>query len=83
MTWRTWAAFSAVWGAAMTALAIMGSGILRVIRSDMARMAENMCGLRTEMLAVRHHAGGTKLQQDVHHEDIASLKVRLDRIEKR
>lgn len=56
---------------------------LRAIRGDMARMADDMRGLRTEMLAVRHHARGTELQQDVHHEDIASMKVRLDRIEKR
>lgn len=56
---------------------------LRAIRGDIARMADDMRGLRTEMLAVRHHARGTELQQDVHHEDIASMKVRLDRIEKR
>lgn len=56
---------------------------LRAIRADMARMADDMRGMRTEMLAIRHHARGTELQQDVHHEDIASLKVRVDRIERR
>ena len=56
---------------------------LRAIRTDMARMAEDMRGLRTEMMSVRHHVRGLELSQDADHTDIASMKVRLDRIEKR
>ena len=56
---------------------------LRAIRGEIARMAEDMRGLRTEMMSVRHHVRGLELSQDVHHGDIASMKDRLDRIEKR
>ncbi len=56
---------------------------LRAIRGDIAKLADEMRGMRTEMLAVRHRARGTDLQQDAHHEDIASMKIRIDRIEKR
>ena len=56
---------------------------LRAIRSDMSRMAEDMRGLRTEMVSVRHHVRGIELSQDADHDDIASMKARLDRIERR
>ena len=56
---------------------------LRHLRGQNEKILDEIRSLKTEMLAVRHHARGTELQQDVHHEDIASLKVRLDRIEKR
>ena len=49
----------------------------------MARMGEDMRGLRTEMVSVRHHVRGLELSQDADHDAIASVKARLDRIEKR
>ena len=56
---------------------------LRSIRGDIARLSDDMRGLRTEMMSVRHHVRGLELSQDVDHGVIASMKVRLDRIEKR
>ncbi len=56
---------------------------LRAIRSDIARLGDEMRGLRTEMMAVRHHVRGLELSQDVDHNDVISIKERLDRIEKR
>ena len=52
---------------------------LRAIRADTAKMAEDIRGLRTEMTSMRQHMG----LQELDHTDIASLKVRLDRIERR
>lgn len=56
---------------------------LRAIRADIGRLAEDVRGLRTEMMSVRHHIRGIELSQDVDHGDIASMKDRLDRIERR
>ena len=56
---------------------------LRALRGDIARLSDDVRGLRTEMMSVRHHVRGIELSQDVDHGDIASMKVRLDRIEKR
>ena len=56
---------------------------LRAIRADMARLSDEMRGLRTEMMSVRHHVRGLELSQDADHSDIASMKVRLDRVERR
>ena len=56
---------------------------LRAIRGDITRLFEEMRGLRTEMMSVRHYVRGLELSQDVDHGDIASIKDRLDRIERR
>jgi hypothetical protein len=56
---------------------------LRIIRSDMSKMTEDVRGLRTEMTAIRQHLAGVVTLQELHHNEIASLKVRLDRVEKR
>ena len=56
---------------------------LRAIRTDIARLSDDVRGLRTEMMSVRHHVRGVELSQDVDHNDIASVKDRLDRIERR
>jgi hypothetical protein len=53
---------------------------LRAIRADMARMTDDVRGLRTEMMSVRHHVRGLELSQDVDHGELASMKVRLDRL---
>ena len=56
---------------------------LSLIRKDAARMLNELALFRIELAAFPGQVRHTELQQDVHHEDIASLKVRLDRIEKR
>jgi hypothetical protein len=56
---------------------------LRAIRGDMAKMAEDVRGLRTEMISMRQTMAGVATLQELHHTDIATIKVRLDRIERR
>jgi hypothetical protein len=56
---------------------------LRAIRGEMAKMANWMETLSTEMTAMRHHLFGAITTQNHDHVDIAEMKVRLDRIEKR
>ncbi|MGJ4889785.1 hypothetical protein ACQR0Z_18820 [Bradyrhizobium sp. HKCCYLS3077] len=56
---------------------------LRAIRSDMSKMADWMQTLSVEMTAIRQHLSGVVTIQDHDHQDIAAIKVRLDRIEKR
>ena len=55
----------------------------RAIRSDMARMADYMQTMQAEMTALRHRMEGVGSLQDHDHSDIAALKVRLERIERR
>jgi predicted lipid-binding transport protein (Tim44 family) len=56
---------------------------LRAIRGDMGRMADDVRGLRTEMTAMRQHMAGIVTIQEQDHSDIATLKVRVERIERR
>jgi hypothetical protein len=56
---------------------------LRVIRTDMSRMADWMQTMSVEMTAIRQHLAGVVTIQEHDHGDIASIKVRLGRIEKR
>jgi hypothetical protein len=56
---------------------------LRVIRADMGSMKEEMSGMRAEMLIIRQHMAGLLGGQTLQDAEIANLKVRLDRIEKR
>jgi hypothetical protein len=56
---------------------------LRAIRGEMAKLADWMQTMSTEMTAMRHHLFGAITTQNHHHIDIAEIKVRLDRIEKR
>ena len=56
---------------------------LRAIRGDMAKMADWMQTMSVEMTAIRQHLAGVVTIQEHDHGDIASIKVRLDRIEKR
>jgi len=46
-------------------------------------MVDEVRGLRTEMTSMRQHMAGMATLQDLDHTDIAALKARLDRIEKR
>ncbi len=56
---------------------------LRAIRAEVARMVDEVRGLRTEMTSMRQHMAGMVTLQDLDHTDITALKARLDRIEKR
>ena len=56
---------------------------LRAIRGDMARMADRMETMSAEMTAIRQHLAGVVTIQERDHGDIAAIKVRLERIEKR
>lgn len=56
---------------------------LRAIRGDMARMADSMHTMQAEMSSMRQHLSGVVTIQEHDHGDIAALKVRLERLEKR
>ena len=56
---------------------------LRAIRGDMAKMADSMRSLRVEMTALRQHLAGVVTLQEHDHGEVAAIKYRLDRIERR
>ena len=56
---------------------------LRAIPGDLARMADGMQTMSAEMTAMRQHLSGVVTIQEHDHGDIASIKVRLDRKERR
>jgi len=56
---------------------------LRAIRGDIAGMKDDMRGMRAEMTAMRQLLSGVITLQEHDHGDIAAIKVRLDRIERR
>jgi len=56
---------------------------LRAIRGDMSKMADWMHTLSAEMTAIRQHLSGVMTIQDHDHGDLAGIKLRLERIEKR
>lgn len=56
---------------------------LQSICSDMSVMKDDMRGMRSEMLALKQHMAAFMSHETTQDGDIASIKVRLDRIEKR
>jgi len=56
---------------------------LRAIRGDMSKMADRMDTMSVEMTAIRQHLSGVVTLQEHDHTDIASIKHRLERIERR
>ena len=56
---------------------------LREIRSDMAKMPDRVSTLSAEMTTVRQYLAGLVTLVEHDHSDIAVIKTRLDRIEKR
>ena len=56
---------------------------LRAIRGDMTKMATEMHMMRVEMTAMRHAITGHSIQLGHDQDEIAVLKTRVDRIEKR
>ena len=56
---------------------------LRAVRADMSSLKDEMTGMRSEMIVMRQHMGGLLASQTLQDTEIASMKVRIDRIEKR
>lgn len=56
---------------------------MRGMRADMARMSDRMDSIGAEILIIRQHMAGLLGSQTLHDAEIAGLKVRLDRIERR
>jgi hypothetical protein len=57
--------------------------LLRAMRGDMAKMADAMRSLNVEVIAIRQHLAGVLTIQDHDHGEVAAIKDRLDRIERR
>ena len=53
------------------------------LRGEMAKMGDWMHTMSVELTAIRQHLAGVVTIQEHDHGDIASIKFRLDRIEKR
>jgi regulator of replication initiation timing len=56
---------------------------LPAIRGEMGKLVSEMQTMRVEMTAMRQHMSGMLTIQEHDHVDIAAIKSRLDRIEKR
>jgi hypothetical protein len=56
---------------------------LRAISGEMAKMADWTHTLSVEMTAIRQHLAGVVTIQEHDHGDIAGVKLRLERIERR
>jgi hypothetical protein len=56
---------------------------LRAIRGDMAKMADWTHTSSVEMTAIRQHLAGVVTIQEHDHSDIAAIKLRLERLERR
>jgi hypothetical protein len=56
---------------------------LRVVRGEIGKLFGEMQTMRVEMTAMRQHMAGMLTIQEHDHVDIAGIKSRLDRIEKR
>ncbi|MDO8401429.1 MAG: hypothetical protein Q7T45_26840 [Bradyrhizobium sp.] len=56
---------------------------LRAIRGDMGELVNEMQTMRVEITAMRQHMTGMMTIQEHDHVDIAGIKNRLERIEKR
>jgi hypothetical protein len=57
--------------------------LLRATRGDMAEMADAMRSSNVEVIAIRQHLAGVLTIQDHDHGEVAAIKDRLDRIERR
>ena len=56
---------------------------LRAMRTDLAKIGTEMHMMRVEMTAMRHAITGHWIQLDHDQDEIAVLKTRVDRIERR
>jgi len=56
---------------------------LESIQADMVRMVDRMSDVTVDMRATRQHVAGLVAVQDHDHVELAQIKLRLDRIERR
>ena len=56
---------------------------LRVIQADVFRLAERMETVTVDMRATRQHVAGLVAVQDYDHVELAQIKLRLERLERR
>jgi predicted amino acid-binding ACT domain protein len=56
---------------------------LRAIRGEISKLVNEMQTMRVEMTAMRQHMTAIMTIQEHDHADIAGIKDRLDRVEKR
>jgi hypothetical protein len=57
--------------------------ILKRLQSEFALMREDLRGMRAEMMALRQHMAALLSHEVSQDTDIASIRLRLDRIERR
>ena len=57
--------------------------ILRSLQSDVGRLADRMIDVSADMRATRQHVAGLVAVQDHDHVELAQIKLRLERIERR
>jgi hypothetical protein len=57
--------------------------VLEQLRGELGKIGNEMQTMRVEMTAMRQHMAGMMTIQEHDHVDIAGIKTRLDRIEKR
>lgn len=55
----------------------------RLIRKQIDDLRDEVRGYKAEMIAMRHVQRGFDIRQEHHTEDLVSLHVRVDRIERR
>jgi hypothetical protein len=55
----------------------------RLIRTQIDRVYEEVRALKVDVLSLRHSGRSRDLILDQDHDDVAALKVRVDRIERR
>lgn len=56
---------------------------LRAIRADIAKIKDDGQTMKVEMVALRQQVSSIQTIQEYDHAEIAAIKVRLDRIERR
>jgi hypothetical protein len=56
---------------------------LRAMRAQNDRILEELRNLQTAFIASRHHGRGVEITQDKQQDELVSLQLRVDRIERR
>jgi hypothetical protein len=56
---------------------------LRAMRAQNDRILEELRNLQTAFIASRHHGRGVEITPDKHQDELVSLQLRVDRIERR
>ena len=57
--------------------------ILKRLQAEFALMRQDMSGMRAEMLSIKQHMAAFMSHELTQDSDVASIKLRLDRIERR